>query len=68
MSWTQADIDAMDSAIKRGMTSVTLPSGQSIRYSTMDELVKARNLAVQELSRANAKAAGHTRHSLARFV
>ena len=69
MSWTEDDIGAMDDAIKRGVTSVSLPSGQSIRYPTMDELIKARNLAVLEVSKANAKTAGHsTRYSLAKFI
>lgn len=69
MSYVQADIDAMDTAIKRGVKTVTMESGQSIEYRSMDELIKARNLAVQEVSRDNAKTAGvSSRYSLARFI
>lgn len=68
MSFTRADVDAMDDAIKRGVRSVTLESGQSIQYPSVDELIQARNLAVHEVNRATAAAAGRaSTYSLADF-
>lgn len=68
MSWTQSDIDAIDVALRRGTRSVTFPNGQSVSYSTTEEMMKVRSLAITEVSKEIAAARGHTApYSLAEF-
>jgi hypothetical protein len=59
MAWTQADIDALDEAIKNGVTLVSFQDRQ-VRYRSMDELLKARALAVIEVKASEGKTT--TRH------
>jgi len=54
MAWTQADIDALDEAIKNGVTLVSFQDRQ-VRYRSMDELLKARALAVIEVKASEGK-------------
>lgn len=68
MSWSQADIDALDDAIKRGVAEVTYPNGQRVRFPTMSDLLKARALGITELSKELAAASGkRAGYSLAEF-
>jgi hypothetical protein len=68
LSFTQADIDAIDSAIARGVSEVQYANGQKVRFPSMDDMIKARNLMVKEVSKAAAAAAGRrSGYSLATF-
>ena len=57
MPVTQADIDALNTAIATGERQVTLGS-QSITYRSIDDLIKARNDMRTELANQGAAAAG----------
>ena len=55
MAVTQADIDNLNAAIASGVRSVTL-GGQTVTYSTVDALIKARNdLAAQLAAQGTAQ-------------
>lgn len=49
MSWTQADLDKLDSAIGQGVTEVTFANGQSVRYRSLKEMMQVRRLMIREL-------------------
>ena len=49
MAVTQADIDNLNAAIASGVRSVTL-GGQTVTYSTVDALIKARDDLVKQIS------------------
>jgi hypothetical protein len=61
MAVTQADIDALNNAIKAGVRSVTI-GGQTVIYNTTESLIKARNDMQTTLNAQNAQAAGTRRH------
>lgn len=61
MAVTQADIDALNSAIKAGVRSVTI-GGQTVIYNTTESLIKARNDMQATLNAQNAQATGKRRH------
>ena len=64
MAFTQAQVDAIDSAIAQGVRSVTY-DGKTVTYNTVDDMLKARNM----MRDAIAKAAGTAtaRGSFAQF-
>lgn len=67
MSWTQSDVDAIDTAIKNATLSVRL-GDKTVQYRSMDDLLKARALAVSEVAKAAAASqGGSSRYSLADF-
>ena len=49
MAFSQADLDAIEKAIASGELSVRLPSGTSVTYRDMDDLMKARDRMRSEL-------------------
>lgn len=68
MSWTQSDVDAIDTALKRGTSEVRY-ADRSVKYSSVDELRKVRALAVQQVSIASAAVqGGSSRYSVADFT
>jgi hypothetical protein len=52
MAWTQADLDALDAAIKSGTRQVRF-ADREVTYMSMDDLLKARNLAAAIISSPN---------------
>lgn len=57
MAVTQADIDALNTAIADGVRSVTI-QGQTTIYNTTASLIQARDDLRRELSAAEARTAG----------
>lgn len=53
MAYSQADIDALDNAIKTGAVRVRFQD-REVTYRDMKSLLEARNLAVAEVNAANA--------------
>ena len=51
MAWTQADVDALDNAIKSGTKRVRF-SDREVEYMSMSDLLMARNLASAEVAAA----------------
>ena len=49
MPFNQNDLDAINQAIASAELSVRFSDGKEVRYRTMDELLKARDLISQEL-------------------
>lgn len=60
MAVTQADIDALNTAIADGVRSVTI-GGQTTIYNTTASLIQARDDMRKELAAANAVASGKRR-------
>ena len=52
MAWSQADLDALDDAIKSGTRQVRF-ADREVTYMSMDDLLKARNLAAAIISSPN---------------
>lgn len=53
MAWTQADLDALDNAIKGGAVHVRFSDGKEVTYRSMNDLLKARAFAATQVSAAN---------------
>lgn len=51
MAWTQADVDALDSAIKSGTRQVRF-ADREVTYMSMDDLLKARAFASDQVAAA----------------
>lgn len=45
MAFSTADIDALDRAIASGVLEVRFADGRTVKYRTMEELMRARGLA-----------------------
>ena len=56
MAVSQADIDALNSAIAKGVRSVTI-DGQTVIYNTGESLMKARDDMVRQLAAQTSSAA-----------
>ena len=54
MAVTQADIDNLNAAIASGVRSVTL-GGQTVTYSTVDALIKARDDLMKQIKQGVAQ-------------
>ena len=54
MAVTQADIDNLNAAIASGVRSVTL-GGQTVTYSTVDALIKARDDLMKQINQGVAQ-------------
>jgi hypothetical protein len=52
VAWTQADIDALDTAIKSGTRRVRF-SDREVEYASLTELLQARSIAASEVAAAN---------------
>lgn len=61
MALTQADLDALDSAIVSGVLKVRL-EGREVTYQTTDELIKARAHAAQILAAGSSAVQRSTYH------
>lgn len=57
MPATQADIDALNQAIRDGVRSVQI-GGQTVIYQTTESLIKARNDAQDEFNAEQQRATG----------
>lgn len=66
MAWTQADIDAIDEAIKSGALRVQFADRLMI-YRSIDELIKARSQGLQQLDSASAGGPGTGNNRQYRF-
>jgi hypothetical protein len=64
---TQTNLDAINTAIASGELTVRAPNGSMVTYRTMDELLKARALAVADIARAANPTRVYPRHQLADF-
>jgi hypothetical protein len=65
MAWTQADLDALDAAIKSGTRQVRF-ADREVTYMSMDDLLKARSLAAAIISSPNQGVAAATQQPLNR--
>ena len=61
MAWTQADIDALDDALKDPSLEVTFSDGRKHKYRSVEEISMARSIGLRTLN------AGASRYSLADF-
>lgn len=57
MAWTQADLDALDEALKRNVLQVQF-NDRTVRYHSKQELLAVRQLAVGEIAKAQVTARG----------
>ncbi len=49
MSFTNADLDKLDRAIAQGVLQVQDRDGKTVRYRSMDEMMRARHLMAKQL-------------------
>lgn len=49
MAWTQADLDAVDAALKNGIRKVTFADGRSREYQTTEDMLSLRREMKAEL-------------------
>jgi hypothetical protein len=54
MAWTQADLDALDNAIKSGTRQVRF-ADREVTYASMQDLILARNFASEQIAAANSQ-------------
>lgn len=52
MAWTQADIDAIDLALKSNTLTVRDSDGKQVTYRSVDELLRVRALAIAAVNGA----------------
>ena len=57
MAWTQADLDALDTALKRDTLQVQF-GDRTVRYHSKPDLLAVRQLAAREIAKAQATARG----------
>lgn len=58
MAWTQSDLDRIDAAISNGTSSVTFSDGRSVKYNSVSDLMRARQLIQRTLSGSKGLAYG----------
>ncbi len=63
MAWVQADLDALEKAIKAGVRSVSY-GGDSVTYHSLDEMLRLRDAMRQSI---NVAAGTSTRCTYAKF-
>ena len=61
MSWSQSDVDALDTALKENRLQVQF-GDRSVRYRSVDEMLKVRALAVRQVSQEIARGRGESVH------
>ena len=66
MAWTQADVDALQEAMKHGELSVRLPSGNLVTYQSLSEMMKLHSAMLAEI-RSTARTGKGARHQSAVF-
>lgn len=49
MAWTQADLDALETAIKTGVRKVTYRDGRTTEFRDLAEMLTTRTLMLQSL-------------------
>lgn len=63
MAWTQTDLDRLERAIAAGVLEVTTSDGKKVRYQSMDDLVRARDLVAGAVAPATRKpSVSYVRH------
>lgn len=67
MALTQTDLDAINTAIASGELTVRTSNGSQVTYRSMDELVKARELAKADIAASASTSRAYPRHQLADF-
>lgn len=67
MALTSTDLDAINRAIASGELSVRSSNGVQVTYRSVDELIKARDLILADISAASTTARAYPRHQLADF-
>lgn len=55
MAWTQADLDAVDTALKNGIKKVTFADGRSREYQSTSEMMEVRKQMRAELLAASSQ-------------
>lgn len=67
MPLTQTDLDAINRAIASGELTIRKADGAQVTYRSMDELIKARELARADIAAAQPSPRSYPRHQLADF-
>lgn len=68
MSWTKKDLETLTAAMADGVVEVNYPSGERIRYHSLEEMRELRKEMQAAIDAEVAKAlGGNSRYSLASF-
>lgn len=62
MAWTQSDLDALESSIKRG-TRVVQFSDRRVEYHSLSEMLKLRDVMRAELGTGGQSSVSFVKHS-----
>lgn len=52
MAWTQADLDAIDNAIKSGAVHVDYPNGGGVTYRSLADMLTTRSMIAGDVNTA----------------
>lgn len=50
MAWTQTDLDRLETAIASGVLEVTTSDGKKVKYQSLADLLRARDIVVRSLA------------------
>jgi len=53
MAYTQADLDAIDAALKSGAVRVEFPGGGATTYRSVDDMLKVRKMMSEDVASTN---------------
>lgn len=67
MALTQTDLDSINAAIASGELSIRSSDGKQVTYRSIDELLKARQLAIDDIAAASSPGRLYPRYQLADF-
>lgn len=67
MALTQTDLDAINTALAHGELTVRAANGSTVTYRSVDELLKARKVAQEDIAAAASLNRNIPRHQLASF-
>jgi len=63
MAWTQTDLDRVETAIASGVLEVTTSDGKKVRYQSLADLIRVRDLIASSISESGRKpSASYVRH------
>jgi hypothetical protein len=66
MAWSQADVDALDQALKAGAKRVRFSDQREVEYHSLDEMLKLREAMVAVV--ASSSGSGRASSTLAQFT
>jgi hypothetical protein len=67
MAFTQSDLDRINAAIASGTTEVRYADGSTVKYRSLDDMMRTRDMIAAEVTPPAGRTARNPRVSLATF-